>query len=44
MRSFMLPTEIIEEDIKAKFDNGVLEIHLPKKEPSKSEKRQITLE
>ncbi len=38
-RSFRLPDTINEDKIKAKYDNGVLMIHLPKKEEAK---KQIT--
>ena len=32
-RSFFVGDSITQEDIKAKFDNGVLKIDIPKKEP-----------
>ena len=32
-RSFYVGTDVTQEDIKAKFDNGVLKIDIPKKEP-----------
>lgn len=32
-RSFYVGEELIEEDIKAKFSDGVLSIIVPKKEP-----------
>lgn len=32
-RSFYVGSEVTQEDIKAKFDNGVLKIDIPKKEP-----------
>jgi HSP20 family protein len=34
-RTLDLPTKVQEDKIKAKFENGVLEIHLPKDEESK---------
>jgi len=35
-RSFTLPTEVKEEDIKAKFKDGVLKVRIPKSEVRKS--------
>ena len=32
-RSFYVGEEVTQEEIKAKFDNGVLKIEIPKKEP-----------
>lgn len=45
-RSFYVGKEITEEDISAKFDNGVLNIFVPKKqpEPKVEEKKYITIE
>jgi len=40
-RSFALPSNINEEDIKANYENGVLEITVPKTEATKS--RKITI-
>ena len=34
-RSFYVGEEVTVEDIKAKFENGVLKIDIPKKEPKK---------
>jgi len=33
-RSVPLPTAVVEEGIKASYKNGVLEIHLPKRQPT----------
>ena len=35
-RSFQLPDNVKDEDINAKYDNGMLLITVPKKEPGKS--------
>jgi HSP20 family protein len=35
-RAVPLPTEVQDEEIKAKFENGVLEVRAPKKEPEPS--------
>ena len=45
-RSFYVGEEIQEEDIKAKFDNGTLQITVPKKveQPKLEEKRTIAIE
>lgn len=41
-RSFILPESVETDDVKAKYEDGVLKIHLAKKEDSKNkEKRQI---
>ena len=44
-RSFYVGDEIEEEDIKAKFDNGTLQITVPKKveQPKLEEKRTIDI-
>jgi len=42
-RSFMLPDNINRESISAKFDNGVLEITLTKKEPEKPKEVEINI-
>lgn len=44
VRTFLLPAEVKEEEAKAKFENGLLELRLPKKEPTKSTKRRINIE
>ncbi|MCR5789219.1 MAG: Hsp20/alpha crystallin family protein [Lachnospiraceae bacterium] len=45
-RSFYVGEELTEEDIRAKFENGVLKIHVPKKEakPKVEEKKIIAIE
>ena len=45
-RSFYVGDEIQEEDIKARFDNGTLQITVPKKieQPKLEEKRTIAIE
>lgn len=45
-RSFYVGDAVIEEDIKAKFKDGILTIQIPKKEqlPQKDEKKFITIE
>lgn len=45
-RSFYVGEEVEVEDIKAKFENGVLELTIPKKEPKKElpQKKQIAIE
>jgi HSP20 family protein len=35
MRSFTLPDTIEGEKINAKYENGILNIHIPKKEEAK---------
>lgn len=45
-RSFYVGKEVTEEDIKAKFDNGILKITVPKKEakPQIEEKKFISID
>ena len=43
VRSFMLPDNIISDSIKAKFENGVLEISLEKKEPEKPKEINVDI-
>ena len=45
-RSFYVGKDITEEDISAKFENGVLNIFIPKKqpEPKVEEKKFINIE
>ena len=44
-RSFYVGGSITEEDIKAKYENGVLSLMIPKKEARKvPEKKQILIE
>ena len=45
-RSYFVGKELTEEDIKAKFENGVLNLCIPKKEPKKEipQKKCIAIE
>ncbi len=45
-RSFYVGEEVTEQDIHAKFENGVLTLEIPKKEPEKKveEKKLIAIE
>ena len=45
-RSYFVGKELTEEDIKAKFENGVLSLNVPKKEPQKAvpERKLIAIE
>ena len=44
-RSFYVGDNLTEEDIKAKFENGILTVDIPKKEPKKiEEKKTIEIE
>ena len=43
VRQFSLPEDVKEEDIQADFKNGVLEIMVPKKEPSKPKEREVKI-
>ncbi len=45
-RSFFVGEDVTEEDIRAKFENGVLKISIPKKEakPKVEEKKFIAIE
>ena len=44
-RSFYVGNAVTEEDIKAKYENGVLSLTIPKKEQQKvNEKKQILIE
>jgi len=45
-RSFYVGDEITEEDIKAKFENGILDVYVPKKEtqPEIPESKYIAIE
>lgn len=43
-RSFLLPAEVKEEEVKARFENGLLELKLPKKEPGRTSRRKINIE
>jgi HSP20 family molecular chaperone IbpA len=45
-RSFYVGEEITEDDIKAKFENGILKVSVPKKEakPEVEENKYIAIE
>ena len=43
-RSFSLDEGVDAENIQAKYENGVLKLYLPKKEPAKSGNRQINIQ
>jgi len=43
-RSISLPSNILEDKISAKFENGRLKVHIPKAEKQKQEKSQIMIE
>ena len=42
-RSFLLPDNVKEDEIKAKFENGVLEIALQKLEPAKPKEIEVSI-
>ena len=43
-RSFQIPEEIKEDDIKGEYTNGVLELCLPMKEPEKRKAKKIIIQ
>ena len=43
-RSFQLPENVDRESISAKFDNGMLNITLNKKEPEKPKEQLISID
>lgn len=43
-RTFRLPVEIQTDKAKAKFENGVLEIRIPKTEEAKTKERKLQIE
>ncbi|SRR5581483_455653 len=43
VRQFTLPEDVKEENIQADFKDGVLEIMVPKKEPSKPKEREVKI-
>lgn len=43
-RSFYVGEAITEDDVKAKFENGILQISLPKKEAAVPEQKRIMIE
>ena len=42
-RSFYVGEEVTEEDIKAKFEDGILKISVPKKEPQPAVEQTKTI-
>lgn len=42
-RSFYVGDNISEEDIHASFENGILNVHIPKKEPQEEPKKVINI-
>lgn len=44
VRTMDLPSDIVPEQVKANFKNGVLEIRMPKTPEAKSKSRQIKIE
>ena len=42
-RSFYVGDEVSEDDVKAKFENGVLQIDIAKKEPNAPEAKKIAI-
>ena len=42
-RSFYVGDEVSEDDVKAKFENGVLQIDIAKKEPKAPEPKKIAI-
>ena len=43
-RTFRLPEDVKPEDIKAKFDNGVLALDIPKEEKKEEKAHRINIE
>lgn len=43
-RSYYVGDAVTEEDIKAKYNNGTLELHVPKKQAQIPEKKTISIE
>ena len=43
-RTIPLPTQVKTEDVKAKLENGLLEIHLPKAEETKAKTRKVQVD
>jgi HSP20 family protein len=41
VRQFTLPDNLNEDEIRAEFENGVLEVTIPKREPEKPKEREI---
>lgn len=40
-RSFSLPTAIDPDDVNARFDNGILRVHMPKREEARTRKIEV---
>ena len=40
-RTLRLPTDVITDQVQANFDKGVLEVHLPKKEATETQKIEV---
>jgi HSP20 family protein len=43
VRQFTLPENVNEDEVKASFENGILEVIIPKKEPEKPKEREIPI-
>jgi HSP20 family protein len=43
-RAMTLPAAVVPEKVEAKYKNGVLELHLPKAEPTKARKVEVKVE
>lgn len=43
-RSYFVGEEVSEKDVKAKYDNGILTINVPKAAPKQIQSRNITIE
>jgi|ERR1043165_6559002 HSP20 family protein len=43
VRQFTLPEDVKDEEIVANFEHGVLEITVPKREPSKPKEREVKI-
>lgn len=43
-RSFTLQDDVNTENIQAKYENGILKLHLPKTEPAQNGNRQINIQ
>jgi len=42
-RAFPLPENVTEEDISCEFRNGVLTVHVPKREPTQTQARRVPI-
>jgi len=43
VRQFSIPGDVKDEDVKADFKGGVLEVVVPKKEPAKPKEREVQI-